>query len=114
MKAELAEYAARPRASLRSPSVGRPYTPMVEPEIEPEAKGDSVVVPEQSEVTPGNRARNGRWPKPCWAPRVRPDGDPAAKQEPKTTPLAATDEFRAAFPDFVPVTFTPGRRDPFY
>ena len=85
---------------------------MLEPEIEPVDDDDSLVAPEPSDVAPGCRA-GVRWPEPVWAPRVGSDDDLAAKRQATSTALAATAEFRAVFPEYVPVTFTPGRRDPF-
>lgn len=86
---------------------------MVEPEIGPEDDDDSLVAPEPSNVAPGCRA-GVRWPEPVWAPRVGSDDDLAAKRQATSTALAATAAFRAAFPEYVPVTFTPGGNDPFY
>jgi hypothetical protein len=86
---------------------------MLEPEIDPVDDDVSLVAPEPSDVAPGCRA-GVRWPEPVWAPRVGSDDDLAAKRQATSTALAGTAEFRAVFPEYVPVTFTPGRRDPFY
>jgi hypothetical protein len=120
MKAGLAEYAARPRPSQRPAST---EVPTCASECTP-----SDIDSEESDDSGDNAS--ARRPEPRWVTRLNNSYNAfAAKRErantltePVTAPeqgksaaaVAAAVELRAAFPDYVPVRFIPGRRDPFY